>query len=229
MCADDKLDDDNLIYCIIRKIYAEKNKVEKVNVIAHSKGGLDIRYAISNLGIEDKVATVTTIATPHNGSITIDRILKLPDIIVRCAAKTVDLVMTICGDSTPDSYRVFYEFSTEFAKKFNKENPDKESIYYQSYAFVMRNMLSDILMWFPYFIVKISEGPNDGLLAPHSVKWGEFKGVYNGTGNRGISHCDEVDLRRKRFTKKEKKNENEISDITQFYLEVVNELAKKGF
>jgi triacylglycerol lipase len=29
---------------------------QKVNIIAHSKGGLDCRYAIANLGLEDKVA-----------------------------------------------------------------------------------------------------------------------------------------------------------------------------
>lgn len=205
------------------------NKTGKVNVIAHSKGGLDIRYAVSNLGIEEKVASVTTVATPHNGSKTMDRILKLPDILVRYAAKVVDIIMKVCGDSTPDSYRVFHEFSTEHAEKFNKDNPDKESVYYQSYAFIMKKMFSDILLWFPYIIVKVNEGANDGLLAPHSVKWGNFRGVYTATGSRGISHCDEVDLRRKRFTRRKSTSEMKISDITQFYLEVVNELAKKGF
>ena len=33
----------------------------KVNIIAHSKGGLDSRYAISLLGMEPYVATLTTI------------------------------------------------------------------------------------------------------------------------------------------------------------------------
>ena len=51
----------------------EETGAERVNIIAHSKGGLDSRYAISSLGMGSKVATLTTIATPHNGSKTMDR------------------------------------------------------------------------------------------------------------------------------------------------------------
>ena len=40
---------------------------EKVNIIAHSKGGLDSRYAISKLGMDDYIASLTTINTPHRG------------------------------------------------------------------------------------------------------------------------------------------------------------------
>lgn len=45
---------------------------EKVNLIAHSKGGLDARYAISALGMEGQVASLTTLSTPHHGSRTVD-------------------------------------------------------------------------------------------------------------------------------------------------------------
>src|SRR5947207_11660478 len=41
---------------------------ERVNIVAHSMGGLDARYAISQLGLSDKVASLTTIATPHLGT-----------------------------------------------------------------------------------------------------------------------------------------------------------------
>ena len=37
---------------------------KKVNIIAHSMGGLDARYAISCLQLASKVASLTTIATP---------------------------------------------------------------------------------------------------------------------------------------------------------------------
>ena len=39
----------------------------KVNIIAHSKGGLDARYAISKLGMAPYVASLTTMNTPHRG------------------------------------------------------------------------------------------------------------------------------------------------------------------
>ena len=47
----------------------EKTGCEKVNIIAHSKGGLDSRYAISILGMDKYTASLTTISTPHRGCI----------------------------------------------------------------------------------------------------------------------------------------------------------------
>ena len=44
-------------------------KVKKVNIIAHSKGGLDAKYMITHLGMEERVASLTTLCTPHRGSI----------------------------------------------------------------------------------------------------------------------------------------------------------------
>ncbi len=37
----------------------------KLNLIAHSKGGLEARYLISTLGFAEKTASLTTICTPH--------------------------------------------------------------------------------------------------------------------------------------------------------------------
>ena len=207
----------------------EKENVEKVNVIAHSKGGLDIRYAICKCGIADKIASVTTIATPHNGSKTMDILLKLPEMWIRGTGKILDFCMRICGDKEPNSYEVFHCFSTKFMKEFNKENQNVEGIYYQSYAFIMKSLFSDVLMFFPHLVVKVLEGDNDGLLTPEAVRWGEYQGVFTGTTRRGISHCDEVDIRRKRFCKKPSKRTNEISDMTYFYENIVEELAGKGF
>lgn len=52
----------------------------KVHIIAHSMGGLDSRYLISKLGYADRVASLTTVSTPHRGSNIADVLLKLiPD------------------------------------------------------------------------------------------------------------------------------------------------------
>jgi triacylglycerol lipase len=40
----------------------------KVNIIAHSMGGLDVRYAVSAFGLSDCVACVVSVSTPHLGS-----------------------------------------------------------------------------------------------------------------------------------------------------------------
>ena len=50
---------------------------EKVNILAHSKGGLEARYLI-NHGYQDEVASITTIDTPHHGSKTVDFLMKAP-------------------------------------------------------------------------------------------------------------------------------------------------------
>ena len=58
------------------RIYDHKRRkirYEKVHVIAHSMGGLDARYMVSNLSLDtadrspmaDRIATLTTIGTPH--------------------------------------------------------------------------------------------------------------------------------------------------------------------
>ena len=68
----------------ITEILSE-TKAEKVNIIAHSKGGLDCRYAISKLGLSDQVASLTTINTPHRGCLFADYLLSniSPDIKTR--------------------------------------------------------------------------------------------------------------------------------------------------
>lgn len=209
----------------INEILKETN-AEKVNIIAHSKGGIDCRYAISTLGFGEKAASLTTISTPHHGSKTIDLLMRFPDCLVRFVGFCADLCSRLCGDKSPSSYRVFRSFTTEAAKKFNEQNADYEGVYYQSYAFVMKNAFSDIFMFFPNIFVGLVEGENDGLLTPTAAQWGNFKGVYKGVGHRGISHCDEVDMRRRPLCKK--KGEG-VSDIVDLYKEIVNDLYEMGF
>lgn len=208
----------------IEEILAESG-AEKLNVIAHSKGGLEIRYVISSLKMGDKIASVTTMNTPHNGSLTVDALLKVPDILIRVGSKCTDLWMWILGDKKPDTYSAIQSFRTTEAERFNAENPDMDGIYYQSYAFVMRHAFSDIFLCWTYPVVYLFEGENDGLLAPRATKWTNFKGVYRGNSGRGISHCDEVDLRRHRLTKK---SGEDLSDITEIYIAAVRELEHLG-
>ncbi len=203
----------------------EETKSDKINIIAHSKGGLDCRYAISALGIGEKVASLTTMSTPHHGSKTVDLLMKLPDPLVRFVGKCTDLWFRIVGDKKPNSYRVFKALTTAEASRFNELTPNYENVYYQSYAFVMKKASSDIFMWFTNIVVKMIEGENDGLLTPEAVKWGDFKGIYRSVGRRGISHCDEVDMRRKALSKKSGEG---VSDIVDVYRGVVTDLHKLG-
>ncbi|MCM1022948.1 MAG: hypothetical protein NC395_02675 [Prevotella sp.] len=196
---------------------------EKVNIIAHSKGGLEARYLISSMGFGDRVASLTTLSTPHNGSLTVDRLMKMPAPAVKLGCKAADLWFRLAGDKNPDVYGAVNAFRTLEAEKFNAENPDDPRVYYQSFGFVMNGFLSDITMCIPWLVIRVTEGENDGLLAPRAVEWTNFRGVYRGGGRRGISHCDEVDLRRSRL------EVSGLGDITDLYLNIVSDLKKKGF
>lgn len=209
----------------IKEIIRETG-AEKLNVIAHSKGGLDMRYAISSLKMSRYTASLTTISTPHHGSPTVDKLLRLPRFMIKFVAACGDIWLKICGDQNPNTYEVFKTFTTAAAQDFNRDNPDEPGVYYQSYAFVMKHVWSDFFMLVPGAVVKFFEGPNDGLLAPRDVMWTNFRGIVTSNSNRGISHCDEVDMRRKKLTKKQGEG---ISDIADFYIGVVNDLRDKGF
>jgi len=200
---------------------------DKVNLIAHSKGGMDARYMAAMPEMRGKVASLTTICTPHHGSKTMDIILKFPKFMIKIVAFFTNIWYRMLGDKKPDSMTVFHQLSTAYALDFNKNVMDDPAVYCQSFAFVMNNMFSDILMWLPYCVISIVEGKNDGLVTPASAEWANFRGIVTGVSNRGISHCDEVDLRRQRFTKKEAPDK--IGDIADFYINVVAELKERGY
>ncbi len=203
-----------------------KSGAEKVNIIAHSKGGLESRYLISSMGYADKVASLTTVSTPHNGSVTVDRLMKAPQGLVKFGCGAADLWFRLLGDKSPATYEAVKSFRTADAERFNIMNPDAEGVYYQSYAFAMKKMTSDIFMAVPWAVVNHFEGENDGLLASRAVKWTNFKGVYYGSDKRGISHCDEVDMRRRKLSSG---SDEGISDITRFYSDIITDLKKMGF
>jgi triacylglycerol lipase len=213
---------------------------DKVNIIAHSKGGLDARFMISSLRMAGKVASLTTVATTHHGSKTIDLFCKTPVWLYKSAAFITDLFFRMLGDEKPDLYTASRQFGTAYMKSFNRQNPDDPQVYYQSYAAVMKNPFSDIILFVPNFFVGLVEGKNDGLVTPASAAWANYKGVLRGTGNRGISHADEVDLRRMDISRKPSKagmpdygisvniTKNGISDIRDFYISVVAGLKQMG-
>ena len=130
------------------------------------------------------------------------------------------------GDKKPNTYKVICSFTTDAAEKFNRETPNCEFVYYQSFAFVMKKPSSDLFLWLSNIIVNKIEGENDGLVTPHSAEWGNFKGVYRGVGKRGISHCDEVDMRRRPISNKSGEG---VSDIVDVYKDIIDELAELGY
>jgi triacylglycerol lipase len=193
---------------------------EKVNIIAHSKGGIDARYMISKLEMEEYVASLTLIAVPNQGSKIIDFIYWLPKWFHQNAGKIIDKYFRLIGDKNPDFFTSTRQISTHYCKKLNGEIKDSQKVFYQSYAVVMNNLLSDYVLSIPYLILKILGGENDGLVEVESAKWGEFRGVLKNRYMRGISHGDIIDLR---------KDSYKGFDVREKYIEIVAALKIRGY
>ncbi|MBQ1367596.1 MAG: alpha/beta fold hydrolase [Firmicutes bacterium] len=198
---------------------------EKVNIIAHSKGGLDARMAASSFGCGDKIASITTIATPHHGSGTIDKLFAIPRSVWNVAAFAVNNWIRVVGDKKPDFLKLCEDFTTERMAAFNENNPDVPGIYYQSFACAMKHPFSDINLSTANAIINRLEGENDGLVTVESARWGQKHTILRSNTFRGISHLDAIDLRRSCFTRK---NGSGVSDICDVYIGIVQDLKERG-
>ena len=210
----------------IEKVLAQTGS-RKVNLIAHSKGGLEARYMISSLGMVSKVASLTMICTPNHGSETMSSLMEYPDILFRGAALFVDGFRRLSGDESPDFYNGIQGLTAEYMKNFNKKNKDKSGVYYQSYAAALAAPASDLILCWPAYLIKSIEGQNDGLVTVESAKWTNFRGVLRGAGYRGVSHADVADLRRTDL--EIDPSLNGATTIRGFYVNMVTELKSKGY
>ncbi len=212
---------------IVRRIdeILQATGAAKVNLIAHSKGGLEARMAASSLGAGNRIASVTTVATPHRGSKTIDRLFAAPKVLFNAAAFAVNNWIRVVGDKKPDFLAVCQGFTTEHMRAFNRENPDVPGVFYQSFGCVMAHPFSDINLSTANFILNRIEGENDGLVSLDSARWGENFTVLRGCGRRGISHLDAIDLRRRPFTRQ---TGDGVRDICDVYVDIAAGLKRRG-
>lgn len=194
---------------------------EKVNIIAHSKGGLDARYAISQLGCDKYVASLTTINTPHHGCLFAEYLLNsAPPKFVKTIEKVYNSAFTRLGDNEPDFLSAVTDLTNSRCERFNERTPDMHGVVYQSvgsHARCSRSGRFPLNLSYP--IVKEYDGDNDGLVALTSAPWGESFTVLHPTGKRGITHADVIDL-----------NRADIPgfDVREFYVQLVHKLKQRG-
>jgi len=134
---------------------------ERVNVIAHSMGGLDARYAISRLGLGDRVASLVTIGTPHQGTPVADLGAGIVSAgVSRALSKVLDV-------------RALHDLTTDSLERFNRDVPDAPGVAYCSV--VGRSALSHTnpLLWPSHAYLSARSGANDGLVPSASQGWGK--------------------------------------------------------
>ena len=202
----------------------EQTGAEKVNIIAHSKGGLDCRYAVSKLGMAPYVASLTTVNTPHRGCEFADYLLtKIPQGVQDKVASTYNAAMRKLGDEHPDFLAAVDDLTASSCQSFNSEIglevPD--GIYCQSVGTILKKASGGKFpLNFSYHLVKHFDGPNDGLVSSSSFEWGEKFTLLKPRKNAGISHGDIIDLNRMNL---------KDFDVREFYVQLVNDLKNKGF
>lgn len=205
----------------------ERSGAEKLNLIAHSKGGLEARYMISALDMGARIASLTTIATPHRGISSMDRVKKRSAAFYKGLVFTFNAMLLADGRGKNSSLAVYEQLTADYMEVFNELVPDEEGVYYQSYALDMKRALSHPAMGLFYILVKKIEGQNDGLVSARSAKWGAFRGVYTGEGKKGISHPRAADSCQR--TARRIRAESRMPDITQLYQEIACGLKSQGY
>ena len=182
-------------------------KSEKVHIIAHSGGGFDARYLASPGGLDhgDRVASITTISTPHQGALAADLSLGL---VPSATDREIENLLSKARDANPLSllHRVIpgsmsrmlrdpvrfvndlidiepeaiRRFTTEYMQNhFNVKVTDAADVSYRSYAGVSGLGEKDWLapLFHPTHLFLLLKGQeNDGWVTVESAKWGDFRG-----------------------------------------------------
>ncbi|HMF57838.1 MAG TPA: alpha/beta fold hydrolase [Pyrinomonadaceae bacterium] len=145
----------------IEKILSLKGR-DKVHIIAHSMGGLDARHMIVNLGMAEKVASLTTIGTPHLGTSFADWGL------ANGRHETVKLISRVIDFAGVE------DLKTDACKEFNERARQMEAsngVVYQTYAAAEEQKLVFAPLQLSWQVINEAEGENDGLVSLTSQLW----------------------------------------------------------
>jgi triacylglycerol lipase len=138
---------------------------ERVNIIAHSMGGIDARYAIAKLGLADRIASLVTIGTPHHGTPLAD----LGQIGLALTARALVKRLGFPSDSLD------WLTPTQMAT-FNVEIADDPRVAYASVVCRAGQTLRtrNPLLLVSHAYVRQKAGTNDGLVPAWSQRWGRM-------------------------------------------------------
>jgi triacylglycerol lipase len=142
----------------------EQLSAKRVNIIAHSMGGLDARYAIARLGLSKRVASLITIGTPHRGT-------PLADLGTHLLGEKLGLrrALAVLGKEVA----AFYDLTTARMPAFNEEVSDARDVWYASVVAHTTGRSVHPFLWPTHRYLSERHGPNDGVVPLASQAWGE--------------------------------------------------------
>lgn len=200
------------------KFILRETGAKRLNLIAHSMGGLDARYLISTLGMHDVIASLVTVSTPHRGSGVAEIVLEQPQRVREWTADFLNWMGTVSlSDATADFLRSVSELTPEFVcTEFNPHVENHPSVRYYSYA-GRAGRGTDVpinpILRIQNSMLYAREGENDGFVSPESAEWGEFLGTID------ADHTQQIGLN---FVG------GSAFDSNSFYSEIVKRLAADG-
>jgi triacylglycerol lipase len=130
-----------------------------LHLIAHSMGGIDARRYIAHLGGHARVASLTTLGTPHRGSM-----------LAELVQRGLWPFRWLSG---------VHDLTPEAMARFNDETPDRPGIAYRSYSSARPVPEQPWLVRYFGRRLEAAEGPNDSQVSVHSSRWGEHLGTLH--------------------------------------------------
>lgn len=139
---------------------------DKVHIIAHSMGGLDARHMLYEHRIDaihEKVASLTTIGTPHLGTSFADVGLEL--------AQSLLFVLALLRIDKLDGFR---DLTTTSCRAFNERAADFEygcGVRFRTVAGAQDKARVFTPLRDAWDVIQANEGDNDGLVSVTSATW----------------------------------------------------------
>jgi len=193
-------------------------ETDKINIMAHSKGGIESRLAAHLFSNRPPIASIVTIATPHRGAALADWVLRFKPVKNERLHQALTLFSRLIGDRSPDSLMALSQLTTEYMAGFNIQYKDHPDIYYCSIASRMYRPVLDPLFIVSHRILAELEGENDGVVGTENCRWGESFSLWG--EEKGLSHIDVCDMsgfKRRGF------------DILEAYRKLIQALRGQGF
>jgi triacylglycerol lipase len=190
---------------ILRQLEILGRPRERVIVVAHSMGGLDARYMISKLGMDDRVAALLTVTCPHRGS-------PFADWCVLHFEKRFGAYRLL--NSLGVDVQAGNDLTTASCRKFNDEVPDAPGVKYFSVSAARPWNLVPPFALPSWRIVYDAEGDNDGLVSVKSSTWGTHLGVWPADHWHTINRRYVIELK------------DPTGDITPYYLGALEKVVE---